>query len=67
LAGGHRDLLYRVFVLLEPIDGGVYRDEPAGEDAAFALRDIVTRENFAIAIVAAIVGYLVFEYLRKNI
>ena len=31
---------------------------------AWAIRDIFTPENFAIAIFAAIIGYLLFEFLR---
>lgn len=32
---------------------------------AFAVRDIFTATNFGIAVVSALIGYLVFEYLRK--
>jgi hypothetical protein len=38
-----------------------------GKSMAFAMRDIVTPTNFAIAIVSALFGYLVFEYLRKKL
>jgi hypothetical protein len=38
-----------------------------GKTLAFALHDIVTRENFLIAIIAALIGYIVFEYLRKKL
>ena len=33
---------------------------------AWAMRDVFTSTNFAIATVAAIVGYFVFESLRKK-
>jgi hypothetical protein len=33
----------------------------------WALNDIFTINNFVIAIVAAIIGYFVFEFLRKKI
>lgn len=33
---------------------------------AWAIEDIFTPENFAIAIFAAVVGYLLFEFLRKR-
>jgi hypothetical protein len=33
---------------------------------AWAMRDVFTSANFAIATVAAIVGYFVFESLRKK-
>ena len=34
---------------------------------ALALRDIFTPENFLVAIVSALIGYLVFEALRKQL
>ena len=33
----------------------------------WALNDILTKENFLIAFIASLVGYLVFEFLRKKI
>jgi hypothetical protein len=38
-----------------------------GKTLAFALHDIFTAANFTIAILAAIVGYITFEYLRKKL
>lgn len=32
----------------------------------WALEDIFTKGNFCIAIIAAFIGYLVFEFLRKR-
>jgi hypothetical protein len=37
-----------------------------GKTLAFALHDIMTVENFKIAFIAAIIGYFVFEYLRRK-
>jgi hypothetical protein len=34
---------------------------------AWAINDIFTSANFAIAAVAAIIGYFFFEFLRKNV
>jgi hypothetical protein len=39
----------------------------AGKTLAFALADIFTPANFAIALLSALVGYLVFEYMRKKL
>jgi hypothetical protein len=36
-------------------------------DLAWALHDIFTLYNFEIAVAAAIVGYLVFEFLRRKL
>jgi hypothetical protein len=33
---------------------------------AWALRDICTAANFEIAVVAGLIGYLLFEFLRKK-
>ncbi len=38
-----------------------------GKTLAFALSDIITRGNFAIAIVSAFIGYVIFEFLRKKL
>ena len=38
-----------------------------GKTLAFALRDIVTPANFLIALVSALIGYLIFEYLRRKL
>ena len=33
---------------------------------AWAIRDVVTAANFEIATIAALVGYILFEFLRKR-
>jgi hypothetical protein len=38
-----------------------------GKTFAFALHDIVTPTNFAIALASALIGYVVFEYLRHKL
>jgi hypothetical protein len=38
-----------------------------GKTLALALRDIFTVPNFAIAMVAAVVGHGFFHYLRKRL
>ena len=38
-----------------------------GKSLAFALRDIFTATNLVIALIAALIGYVVFEYLRKKL
>ena len=47
--------------------GEFTRANGQGKTLAFALRDIFTVTNFAIAMVAAMVGYVMFEYLRKKL
>jgi len=38
-----------------------------GKSLAFALHDIFTGTNFVIALISALIGYVVFEYLRKRL
>jgi hypothetical protein len=38
-----------------------------GKTLAFALHDIFTGANFLIALICALTGYAVFEYLRKKL
>jgi hypothetical protein len=38
-----------------------------GKSLAFAVKDIFTAANFGIAIFSGLIGYVVFEYLRKRI
>jgi hypothetical protein len=38
-----------------------------GKTLTSALIDIFTAANFAIGLVSALIGYLVFEYLRKKL
>ena len=47
--------------------GEFTRDRPAGQGLWPALRAVVTPENFAIALVAALVAHLVFGTLRERL
>ena len=38
-----------------------------GRSLLFALHDIFTATNLAIAVVSGMIGYVVFEYLRKRV
>jgi hypothetical protein len=38
-----------------------------GKSFAFALRDVFTGKDFAIAVVSAFFGYAIFEFLRKRL
>ncbi len=37
-----------------------------GKTLAWAMRDILTPENLMIGLTSALIGYLVFEYLRRK-
>jgi hypothetical protein len=47
--------------------GEFNRSNGHGKTLAVALADIFTITNFSIALIAAIVGYIVFETLRKKL
>jgi hypothetical protein len=47
--------------------GEFNRAAGSGKTLAFALHDIFTLANFAIGLLAALIGYVVFEYLRKQL
>lgn len=38
-----------------------------GRGLAWAIEDIFTEVNFAIAVIAALIGYLVVEFVRKKL
>ena len=38
-----------------------------GKGLAWALKDVFSEVNLAIAVVAALIGYLVVEFLRKRL
>ena len=46
--------------------GEFSRSTGSGKTLAFALYDIFTATNFAIALFSAMIGYLIFEFLRKK-
>jgi len=38
-----------------------------GKDLVFAIKDIFSLTNLLIAVIAALIGYVVFEYLRNKL
>jgi hypothetical protein len=47
--------------------GEFTRTNDQGKSFVFAIKDIFTVTNFGIAIFSGLIGYVVFEYLRKHI
>jgi hypothetical protein len=47
--------------------GEFTRTNAQGKTLAFALKDIFTVTNFEIAIISGLIGYVVVEYLRRQI
>ncbi len=38
-----------------------------GKTLAFAIADVFTAANFTIAVISALIGYVVVEYLRRKV
>jgi len=47
--------------------GEFTRSNEKGKSFVFALEDIFTMRDFMIAIICGLVGYRLFEYLRKRV
>jgi hypothetical protein len=47
--------------------GEFTRTNGQGKSLAFAIQDIFTVTNFGIAIFSGLIGYVVFEFLRKRV
>jgi uncharacterized protein with PQ loop repeat len=47
--------------------GEFTRANERGKSLVFAMQDIFTATNFVIAIISALIGYVVVEYLRKKL
>lgn len=58
-----------IFLFYANLFMGEYEKTGNGQrkGALWALKDIFTINNFIIAIVASIIGFFVFEFLRKKI
>ena len=47
--------------------GEFERTNGTGKSLVFAVKDVFTVRNFAIAVVSGLIGYVVVEYLRKRV
>ena len=47
--------------------GEFTRANERGKTLAYAVKDIFTAENFVVAGISGLIGYVVFEYLRKRL
>jgi len=47
--------------------GEFTRANSHGKTFTFAIEDIFTDTNLAVAIISALIGYVAFEYLRKKL
>ncbi len=57
-----------IFLFYSNLLMGEYtRSSPHRVSMAYAMHDMVTWENFVIANVSALIGYVVFEFLRRKL
>ena len=62
------EVAFIIFLFYSNLLMGEFRStNDKGKTLAFALHDILTRENFLIALLSATVGYLIFEFLRRKL
>lgn len=62
------EIAFIIFLFYSNLLMGEYdRAAGVGKTFIYALRDIFTLTNFTIAILAALIGYILFETLRKRL
>ncbi|MGC1361710.1 MAG: hypothetical protein WA826_11090 [Silvibacterium sp.] len=61
------EIAFIVFLFYSNLLMGDYTASRHIRSLGVALRDIVTPTNFLIALCSALVGYVVFEFLRKKL
>ena len=62
------EVAFVVFLFYSNLLMGEYtRANGQGKSLAVALYDVFTVTNFVIAMISAMIGYVVFEYLRKRL
>ncbi len=63
------EIAFIIFLFYSNLLMGEFMGSGAGRarGLAWALGDILTAANFAIALAAAFIGYLVFEFLRRKL
>ena len=62
------EVAFIVFLFYSNLLMGEFERSGMGEahGLAWAITDVFTSENFGIAIIAALIGYVLFEFLRNR-
>jgi hypothetical protein len=62
------ELAFIIFLFYSNLLMGEFERSGMGQNRglAWALRDVFTAANFGIAMIAALIGYVFFEFLRKK-
>jgi hypothetical protein len=61
------EVAFIIFLFYSNLLMGEFNRAGQGKTLPAALTDIFTLANFTIAIVAALIGYVVFEFLRRRL
>jgi hypothetical protein len=63
------EIAFIVFLFYSNLLMGEYDKTGNGQNhsLAWVIGDIIAKENFAISIIAGLIGYLVFKFLRKKL
>jgi hypothetical protein len=61
------EIAFIVFLFYANLLMGDFTESRHIKSFAVAFRDIVTPTNFGIAVFSAVIGYFVFEFLRKKL
>jgi len=63
------EVAFIIFLFYSNLLMGEFEHSGMGEarGLVWALRDVFTSANFAIAIIAALIGYVLFEFLRNRL
>jgi hypothetical protein len=68
LASDDRGKLHYLPFLFQSFDGELERSGTGqNKSLAWAIGDIFTAANFTVAVVAALIGYVLVEFLRKKL
>jgi hypothetical protein len=62
------EIAFIVFLFYSNLLMGEFERSGLGQKRglAWAIRDVFTAANFEIAMIAALIGYILFEFLRKK-
>ncbi len=63
------EMAFVIFLFYSNLLMGEYERSGAGQKRGllWAIRDVLTLVNFEIALFAALIGYILFDYLRKRL
>jgi hypothetical protein len=62
------EIAFIVFLFYSNLLMGEFERSGIGQTRgiSWAIRDVLTAANFEIALIAALIGYILFEFLRKR-